>query len=79
VIGTLLGAALGSFLCWLQIKYQIISLDPTVYQFAVMPMVLRWQYVLAVSGFAILISFLSTLYPARQAAKMNPAESLRYE
>jgi len=79
VIGTIIGAALGSFLCWLQIKYHLISIDPTVYQFATMPMVLRWQNVLGVSLFAVLISFISTLYPARQAAKMNPAESLRYE
>jgi lipoprotein-releasing system permease protein len=79
IIGTALGAGLGSFLCWLQIQYQLVRLDPTVYQFAVMPMVLKWQNVIGVSAFAILISFLSTLYPARQAAKMNPAESLRYE
>jgi lipoprotein-releasing system permease protein len=79
IIGTALGAFLGCFLCWLQIRYQIVHLDPTVYQFTTMPMRLAWSNVLAISLFAILISFLSTLYPARQAAKMNPAESLRYE
>jgi len=79
VIGTALGAVLGSLLCFLQIRYQIVRLDPTVYQFAVMPMQLKWLNVAAVSAFAVITSFLSTLYPARQAAKMNPAESLRYE
>jgi len=28
---------------------------------------------------ALLISFLSTLYPAGRASRINPAESLRYE
>ncbi len=79
IIGTLLGAILGSVLCWLQIKYHLVRIDQTVYQFAELPMRLRWQNVLGISAFAVLVSFLSTIYPARQAAKMNPAESLRYE
>jgi len=79
IIGTVLGAILGSVLCWLQIKYQIVHLDQTVYQFAVMPMKLEWQNVLWISALAVFTSFISTIYPARQAAKMNPAESLRYE
>ena len=79
IIGTALGAALGCFLCWLQIRYQLVHLDPTVYQFATMPMELKAKNVAIISVFAVITSFISTLYPARQAAKMNPAESLRYE
>ena len=79
IIGALLGAILGSVLCWLQITYSIVRLDQSVYQFAVMPMKLDWINVAWITIFAVLISFLSTLYPARQAAKMKPAESLRYD
>lgn len=79
VIGTALGAALGCFLCWLQIRYQLVHLNPTVYQFATLPMELKPRNVVIISFFAVITSFISTLYPARQAAKMNPAESLRYE
>jgi len=79
VIGTILGAIAGVVLCWIQIRYQVIHLDPTVYQFASLPMKLSWKNVALVCLFALLTSFVSTLYPARQASKMNPAESLRYE
>ena len=79
VIGTILGAIAGVILCWIQIKYQIIHLDPTVYQFAVLPMKLSIKNIALVCIFAILVSLISTIYPARQASKMNPAESLRYE
>jgi len=79
IVGTILGVIAGSLLCWLQIRYQIARINPEVYQFAAIPMKLEWQNVAWISAFAILTSFLSTIYPARQAAKMNPAESLRYE
>jgi lipoprotein-releasing system permease protein len=79
IVGTILGVIAGSLLCWLQIRYQIARINPEVYQFAARPMKLEWQNVAWISAFAILTSFLSTIYPARQAAKMNPAESLRYE
>lgn len=79
IIGTVLGGSLGSFLCWLQEKYHLVRINAEVYQFAFLPMKLEWQNVLWISAFALFISFVSTIYPARQAAKMNPTESLRYE
>ncbi len=79
VVGTVLGVILGLLACWLQIHYQIVQIDPNVYQFSVMPMKVEWEYVLGTAIFTLLTSFLATIYPARQAARMNPAESLRYE
>lgn len=79
LVGTFLGVISGSFLCWLQETYHIVRINAEVYQFAFLPMKLEWTNVLWISAFAILTSFLSTIYPARQAARMNPAESLRYE
>ena len=40
---------------------------------------LRWQDVSAVAGMALLLSFVITIWPARNAARMNPVEALRYE
>jgi len=78
-VGTGLGVVLGIFTCWLQIHYQLVHLDASVYQFAVMPMKVETWLVAAVAIFSVLIAFLATLYPAWQASRMEPAESLRYE
>lgn len=79
LLGTLTGVGLGLLGCWLQIRYQLLSFDPTVYQFSAVPMKITWQNVAAVSLGAMLLSFLTTLYPSWQAARSKPAESLRYE
>jgi lipoprotein-releasing system permease protein len=78
-VGTGLGVVLGLFVCWLQIHYQLVHLDASVYQFAIMPMKVETWLVAAVAVFSVLISFFATLYPAWQASRMEPAESLRYE
>lgn len=79
VIGTLLGVGIGLLMCYLQVKYEILAFDPSVYQFSVVPMKVTVENVCMVAGGAMLISFLTTLYPSWQAARMKPAESLRYE
>jgi lipoprotein-releasing system permease protein len=79
VFGAALGVVLGLVVCFIQIKYHILAFDPEVYQFSVVPMKITWQNLLGVSIGAVLLSFLTTLYPSWQAARMKPAESLRYE
>jgi lipoprotein-releasing system permease protein len=79
VFGAAVGVVLGLIVCWIQMRYHILAFDPEVYQFSVVPMKITLQNVLGVSLGAILISFLTTLYPSWQAARMKPAESLRYE
>lgn len=79
VFGAVLGVALGIFVCWLQMRYKILAFDPSVYQFSVVPMKVTVENVVGVSLGAMLLSFLTTLYPSWQAARAKPAESLRYE
>jgi lipoprotein-releasing system permease protein len=79
VFGALCGVALGVAVCLLQIRYGFLRFDETVYQFSVVPMKLELANILLVAGGAMLVSFLTTLYPSWQAARMRPAESLRYE
>jgi lipoprotein-releasing system permease protein len=79
VIGAIVGVLLGLFVCWLQIRYGILRFNEAVYQFSVVPMKITWFNVLGTAIGAMLISFLTTLYPSWQAARMKPAESLRYE
>jgi lipoprotein-releasing system permease protein len=77
-IGTGIGVFLGTVLCLLQHKYQIVTLPGDVYYITALPVNLKLPDVAAVSISALVICFLSTLYPARQAAQLNPVEAIRY-
>jgi lipoprotein-releasing system permease protein len=77
--GTIIGIAGGLGLCWLLNNYEIIKLPADVYYLSRLPAKVNLGDFLAVSASAVLISFLATLYPAWQAARLDPVEPLRYE
>jgi lipoprotein-releasing system permease protein len=79
IFGTLVGLAGGYLLCYVLNTYQIIKLPADVYYLSHLPVKTKLTDFLVVSLSAILISFLATLYPAWQAARINPVEPLRYE
>ena len=79
VVGTAFGYGLGITLALLLKKYQFIKLPPGVYALDHLPMSLNPLDIAIVGGSAMLLSFLATIYPARQAARLAPAEALRYE
>jgi lipoprotein-releasing system permease protein len=77
--GTLIGCTLGFLLCLLLKRYQFIELPGDVYFFTTtLPVRVEALDVLAVTAASLLICFLSTLYPARQAARLQPVDALRY-
>jgi len=77
--GTLIGLTGGYLLSYILNTYQIIKLPPDIYYLSHLPVKIKVSDFLAVSVSAIVISFLSTIYPAWQAAKLDPVEPLRYE
>ncbi len=79
IVGTVIGLAGGFALSYILNTYQIIKLPPDIYYLSHLPVKMKLSDFLSVSLSAILISFLSTIYPAWQAAKLNPIEPLRYE
>jgi lipoprotein-releasing system permease protein len=79
ITGTALGTALGAFLCGLLRRYQFIHLPSDVYYITNLPVLLDPLNILLVSGSSVLICFLATLYPSGQAARIDPAEAIRYE
>jgi len=79
LIGTALGSALGVGLAWAADRYKWIRLDAAVYSIPYLPFRISAWDVLFVAAAALLISFLATLYPSRQAARLNPVEAIRYE
>lgn len=78
-LGTALGAAGGFILCHLLKTYQFIKLPRDIYYIDRLPVNVNIGDSLIVIMAAIVISFVSTLYPAWQAARMEPVEALRYE
>ncbi len=77
--GTLVGAVLGFSACQVLDRYQLIRVPEDVYQISYVPFrLLPGDAALVVAG-AVLVCFLATLHPARGAARLDPAEALRYE
>jgi lipoprotein-releasing system permease protein len=79
VVGSVIGLVLGYSICYFAEKYRWIPLDPQVYSVSYVPFETRWFDGLWIAGAAILVSFLATLYPAKAATRVAPAEVLRYE
>jgi lipoprotein-releasing system permease protein len=78
VLGTVLGLVLGIVLCKVLQHYQFIHLPGDVYFLDTLPVRLEiWDTIMIVSA-TFLICFIATLYPARQAARLNPIEGIRY-
>jgi lipoprotein-releasing system permease protein len=79
VVGTTVGASAGYVLSIVLTRYKLIRVPADVYQMSYMPFrVLPIDFALVVVG-AILVCFIATIYPSRQAAKLDPVQALRYE
>ena len=79
IVGSAIGLAVGYTLCYFADKYRWVRLDETVYSLSFVPFEPRWVDGVWVAAAAILVSFLATIYPARNATRIVPAEILRYE
>jgi lipoprotein-releasing system permease protein len=77
LVGTTAGAILGLIVCWIFDRYRLIALPGEVYQIAYLPFRVEPLDVLAVVVSAVLVCFVATVYPSRQAGRIDPAEALR--
>jgi len=79
VVGTTVGALSGLALCWVLDHYELIQIPMDVYQVSHVPfVVLPWDLLTVVIA-SILICFLATIYPSRQASALDPVQALRAE
>jgi lipoprotein-releasing system permease protein len=79
VVGSVLGLIVGYSICYFANKYRWISLPADVYSLSFVPFEPRGIDGVWIAAVAILVSFVATLYPARNATRIVPVEALRYE
>ena len=74
-----LALTISDIIAWVEKAFNFQFLNADVYFISYLPSQLQWPDVMVITGTALLISFLATIYPAWRAAKTEPAEALRYE
>ena len=79
VLGTSLGAAIGYALIYVLDRFKLIHIPIDVYQISYVPFTLRALDFAIVVASALAICFVATIYPSRQASKLDPAQALRYQ
>src|SRR5215470_4425461 len=73
-VGTILGVAIGV----IQDRYHLVKIPGDVYQLSELPMKMHPPELILIAVAALVLSFLATLYPSRQAARLHPVDVLRY-
>ncbi len=87
ILGTLIGVGFGVLVSlnidvivpFIERLFGFQFLPKNIYLISTLPSDLQWMDVIRIGGSSIILSFLATLYPSWSAAKINPAEALRYE
>jgi lipoprotein-releasing system permease protein len=87
LVGTLLGVLGGVLLAlnveriigWFERQFGFDFIDPSIYYISKLPSDLHWDDVGLIGSVAFVLTLLATLYPAWRAARIQPAEALRYE
>lgn len=78
-VGTAAGAIFGLGLIYVLDRFRLIHVPIDVYQIAYVPFKLELLDAVVVIVAALLICFVATIYPSRQASKLDPAQALRYQ
>jgi lipoprotein-releasing system permease protein len=77
MVGAVAGVALGAIAIVITNRYQLISLPADVYSISNVPLALHFRDLALAGLVALMLSVVATIYPARAAARVRPAEMLR--
>ena len=78
VLGTIFGNVLAFVLCWLEMKYSVISLPAGIYYMTHVPIDMNIASFAIVSALTLIMCFLSSLIPSRLAANRDPVRMIRF-
>jgi lipoprotein-releasing system permease protein len=79
MVGTVIGGVGGLALCRVLDRYQVIQIPMDVYQVSYVPFIVEPLDFAVVIASAIVICFCATIYPSRQASRLDPVQALRFE
>ena len=77
--GLLIGNIIAICILWAQDRWHLIPLDADSYYIDFVPVELSWISILILNIATLLIIYLSLILPSWLAAKISPAETMRYE
>lgn len=78
IVGTVTGNLIALGLCVAQLEFKFFSLPSDIYFMTSVPVLLRAEYFVVVSSITIFLCLLSSLIPARLAARLHPVLALRF-
>jgi lipoprotein-releasing system permease protein len=79
ILGTGAGTALGLCWCWLANVFKLIKIPVDIYQISYVPFRIQPLDLALIVVVTLAISFVSTLFPARRASRVDPVVALKYE
>ena len=79
IAGTVVGAIGGLAIIYIFDRFKLIRVPMDVYQIAYVPFKLQPLDAVVVLASAVVICLIATIYPSRQASKLDPAQALRYQ
>jgi lipoprotein-releasing system permease protein len=78
LVGTILGNAIALGICYIEMRYRFFSLPSNIYYMAHVPIELHLANFVLVSGIALLMCFITSWFPSRVAAALDPLITLRF-
>src|SRR5205814_3665641 len=79
LVGTTIGAAAGYAVAYVLDRYKLIRVPVDINQVSHVPFTVLPLDLAIVVAAAVIVCFVATIYPSRQAARLDPAQALRYE
>jgi lipoprotein-releasing system permease protein len=79
IVGALIGGSLGALVTYVVDRFKLISIPGEIYFISHLPVKIAPLDLATILGATVLISFLATVYPAWQAARLDPVEAIRHE